>query len=148
MRERENKLRWGRGEGRFILLGLFILERHFWKKIFFVLWWRRTWLIIYDVTLSWNYISESNYSSQLYITWYRLRHQYKISRDENHYSKKTGTELQYESFIIEFQMTRNRQKGEIQIARFAPTRLIISIFHHLIGQHFESGLLQNFVYLC
>ena len=59
-------------------------------------------------------------------TW---RHQYKISRDENHYSKKTGTELQYESFIIEFQMTRNRQKGEIQIAGFAPTRLIIFLCH-------------------
>ena len=26
MREKENKLHWGRGEGRFILLGLFILQ--------------------------------------------------------------------------------------------------------------------------
>ena len=38
-------------------------------------------------------------------------------------------------------MSRNQQKGEIQIAGFAHTRLIISIFHHLIGQHFESGIL-------
>ena len=38
-------------------------------------------------------------------------------------------------------MTRNRQNGEIQIAGFAPTRLIISIFHRLIGQYFESGIL-------
>ena len=49
--------------------------------------------------------------------------------------------LPYESFIMESQMTRNRQNGEIQIAGFAPTRLIISIFHRLIGQNFESGIL-------
>ena len=70
------------------------------------------------------YITTVHHMTQT--TW---RHQYKISRDENHYSKKTGTELQYESFIIEFQMTRNRQKGEIQIAGFAPTRLIIFLCH-------------------
>ena len=46
--------------------------------------------------------------------------------------------LPYESFIMESQMTQN---GEIQIAGFAPTRLIISIFHRLIGQYFESGIL-------
>ena len=40
----------------------------------------------------------------------------------------------YESFIMESQMTRNRQNGEIQIAGFAPTRLIISVFRLLIGQ--------------
>ena len=49
--------------------------------------------------------------------------------------------IPFESFIMESQMTRNRQNGEIQIAGFAPTRLIISIFHHLIGQYFESGIL-------
>ena len=37
--------------------------------------------------------------------------------------------LQFESYIIEFQMTRNRQNGEIQIAGFAPTRLIIFFLH-------------------
>ena len=37
-------------------------------------------------------------------------------------------------------MTRNRQNGETQIAGFAPTRLIISIFHHLIVQYFESAI--------
>ena len=68
IRERELKRHQGCGEGRFFLLGLFILERNFWKKyIFFSL------IIIYDVTLSWNHISESNYTSQLYITWHRLR---------------------------------------------------------------------------
>ena len=40
----------------------------------------------------------------------------------------------YESFIMESQMTRNRQNGEIQITGFAPTRLIISVFRLLIGQ--------------
>ena len=49
--------------------------------------------------------------------------------------------IPYESFIMESQMTRNRQNGEIRIAGFAPTRLIISIFHHLIGQYCESGIL-------
>ena len=39
-------------------------------------------------------------------------------------------------------MTRNRQNGKIQIAWFAPTRLIISIYHHLIGQYCESGILS------
>ena len=42
--------------------------------------------------------------------------------------------IPYESFIMESQMTRNRQNGEIQIAGFAPTRLIISVFRLLIGQ--------------
>ena len=42
--------------------------------------------------------------------------------------------IPYESFIMESQMTRNRKNGEIQIAGFAPTRLIIFVFRLLIGQ--------------
>ena len=37
--------------------------------------------------------------------------------------------IQYESYITEFQMTRNWQNREIQIAGFAPTRLIIFFLH-------------------
>ena len=71
--------------------------------------------------------------------------------DEKHKAKSCFVELhrlvlmgyclQCESFFIECQMTRNRQNGGIQIAGFASTSIIISIFHHLTGQHFESGIL-------
>ena len=37
---------------------------------------------------------------------------------------------------------RNKLILEIELSKgFAPTRLIISIFHRLIGQYFESGIL-------
>ena len=40
------------------------------------------------------------------------------------------------------QNRRNKLVLEIELSKgFAPTRLVISIFHRLIGQYFESGIL-------
>ena len=59
------------------------------SKIYFDLWWRHTRLIIYDVMVFWN----SQQWIKHYMTQIMWRHQYEISRDESHYTQKTGTEL-------------------------------------------------------
>ena len=96
-----------------------------------------------DITVLMNFLSiqNSNFEQCRFYTGTCLR----SDLDYLNLSSRISLKWSYSwyRFIGKHELNRrNKLILEIELSKgFAPTRLIISIFHRLIGQYFESGIL-------